>query len=372
MKTNIVVFGKFHAHHLALELARVDNLEKVYTTYPKSRFSKAPELKYKITSYFIFEVLNRIQRKLINSNRIEQVLKNLFAHLVSFKIEINSVIIAWSTTALPLIKSKKKFKIFLERASCHYADQIKLLNKAYNDNNLNFKANTIAYKQELIEYKNCYKIVVPSLFAYNSFSNNGIDKHKLEINQLGCDLRSFYPSKKTKNSDKFIILSVGLASIQKGTWDLIKVINKLSTKYNVKLIHVGNIQKNEFKIFRKKINLSNVEFINSVKENELIKFYRQADLFVLNSIQDGFGMVLLQAYASGVPIISTYNTGFKDILEKDQNAGIIIKPFSKKELKKAVLSYIYQTKTKTNSKKETLSFFDWENYRNRYLKILND
>ena len=372
MKTNIVVFGKFHAHHLALELARVDNLEKVYTTYPISRFSKAPELKNKIRSYFIFDVINRIQRKIFNSNRLEQLLKNLFAYLVSFYIKSNSLVVAWSTSALPLTKSKKNFKIFLERGSCHYLDQIKLLNKAYEENNLRFKPNKIACRQELKEYKNCYKIIVPSLFAYNSFLKNGINKHKIEINQLGCDLRSFYPSKKTYNSDNFIILSVGLASIQKGTWDLVKVINELSVDYKIKLIHVGNIANNEFKIIKNKINLYNVEFISSVKEKELIKFYHQADLFVLNSIQDGFGMVLLQAYACGIPIISTYNTGFKDILEKDQNAGNIINPFSKTELKKAVLYFIHKTKSKVYKKNETLSFFDWENYRNRYLKILND
>lgn len=372
MKANIVVFGKFHAHHLAFQLLKTDNLEKVYTTYPKSRFSSIPELRNKIKSYLIFEIINRIQRKLFNSNRLEQLLKNLFAFIVSFNIKSNSLVVAWSTSALPLIKSKKKFKIFLERGSCHYLDQIKLLKKAYEENNLSFKPNNIACRQELKEYKNCYKIVVPSLFAYNSFINNGIDKHKIEINQLGCDLRSFYPSKKTDNTDNFIILSVGLASIQKGTWDLIKVINELSIDYKIKLIHVGNIAKNEHKIIKNKINLYNVEFISSVKEKELLKFYHQADLFVLNSIQDGFGMVLLQAYASGVPIISTYNTGFKDILEKDQNAGIIIKPFSKIELKKAVLSYTNKTKSKIYKKNETLSFFDWENYRNRYLKILND
>ena len=53
--------------------------------------------------------------------------------------------------------------------------------------------------------------------------------------------------------------------------------------------------------------------VDPVPQPELARFYAEADLFVLASREDGLGMVLLQALASGLPLICTDRTGGADL-----------------------------------------------------------
>jgi glycosyltransferase involved in cell wall biosynthesis len=53
--------------------------------------------------------------------------------------------------------------------------------------------------------------------------------------------------------------------------------------------------------------------LDPVPQTELARFYAEADAFVLASRQDGFGVVLAQALASGLPIICTDRTGGADL-----------------------------------------------------------
>jgi glycosyltransferase involved in cell wall biosynthesis len=51
--------------------------------------------------------------------------------------------------------------------------------------------------------------------------------------------------------------------------------------------------------------------------------YRWADIFVLPSLSDTFGLVILEAMAHGVPVIATHNTGAPDILREGVDGFIV-------------------------------------------------
>jgi glycosyltransferase involved in cell wall biosynthesis len=99
-------------------------------------------------------------------------------------------------------------------------------------------------------------------------------------------------------------LFVGSWSYQKGADVLSKAIQKID---GIQLIHVGSLGDVPFP--------SDSRFVHHgpVAQWRLKSFYQAADVFVLASRQDGFGMVLSQALATGLPVVCTDRTGGPDL-----------------------------------------------------------
>jgi glycosyltransferase involved in cell wall biosynthesis len=82
--------------------------------------------------------------------------------------------------------------------------------------------------------------------------------------------------------------------------------------------------------------LSNVRLLGAVAEERLADLYRSADAFVLPTrTGEGFGLVLLEAAASGLPVIAT-RAGAQDEVVNDGSTGILVAPESPHELSKAI------------------------------------
>jgi glycosyltransferase involved in cell wall biosynthesis len=92
-----------------------------------------------------------------------------------------------------------------------------------------------------------------------------------------------------------------------------------------------------------------VKFVGKITDEELPYYYNLADLFVLPSINQGeaFGMVLLEAMASGVPVVATDLPGVRTVA---QDAGVVVKPNNPSELATAILGFF--------SDKDVIS--DWQ------------
>lgn len=69
--------------------------------------------------------------------------------------------------------------------------------------------------------------------------------------------------------------------------------------------------------------------------SELLKFYREADVFVAPSLQEGQGKVFIEAMASGVPVIGT-NVGGIPTIVKDGVNGLLVEPRSSASIVEAV------------------------------------
>ena len=83
-----------------------------------------------------------------------------------------------------------------------------------------------------------------------------------------------------------------------------------------------------------------IRHLGPFPERELHKYYSQGSVFCLNSIEDGFGMILVQAMACGLPVITTTNTGGADIV-RDGRDGFIIPIRDVAALKEKIL-YFYE------------------------------
>lgn len=136
-------------------------------------------------------------------------------------------------------------------------------------------------------------------------------------------VENFYISS-NKNSD-FTFFSLAFLEGKKGFEVLLKAFSKYFSNSKSKLLIGGDGSQKEFLInLTKELGIENqVEFLGRLSREEVAKYMSLCDVFVLPSKYETFGVVYIEALASGKPIIGTYNGGAEDIINK--NNGLIVK-----------------------------------------------
>ena len=123
------------------------------------------------------------------------------------------------------------------------------------------------------------------------------------------------------------LLFVGRLSPEKGLSHLLEAVAQLfSVNESVHLCVVGSGSLEEqLRIQAAELNISDgVDFLGYVAEREsLLKLYREADIFILPSLEDQQPKVLLEAMSQGLPIVATGVGGIPSIIEDSKN-GLLI------------------------------------------------
>lgn len=119
-----------------------------------------------------------------------------------------------------------------------------------------------------------------------------------------------------KLSSKFRLISVGRLSEQKGYDRLLRVFKKLkSDGLDIELILVGNGDKyNELNEYIVENKLAKDVTLLGFKENPY-KYVRASDLFICSSISEGFSLVIGEAMAIGIPVVSVDCPGPNEVLD---------------------------------------------------------
>lgn len=120
------------------------------------------------------------------------------------------------------------------------------------------------------------------------------------------------------------ILFAGTIKEEKGVTDLILAFSSIATKFpKWRLVLAGNGDIEKYKTLCKKINLYNqIEFKGWVTGNAKEILFRNASIFCLPSYTEGFPMAVLDAWAFGLPVITTSVGGLIDVLINGENSLI--------------------------------------------------
>ena len=156
----------------------------------------------------------------------------------------------------------------------------------------------------------------------------------------GIDLEEFNPkvSRLKRFSDgKINILFLGRIEERKGLIYLLKAFKILSKNHlNLRLIVVGEGPlKDDCQKWVERNKLENVVFEKAKKEKEVPSYYRTCDIYCSPAIYgESFGIVLIEAMASGIPVVAFANTGYRTVLEKGKGKRFLVKPRDYKTLAK--------------------------------------
>ncbi len=149
----------------------------------------------------------------------------------------------------------------------------------------------------------------------------GVPKDKIRIVKLFIDM-DLYGKKEIKR-----ILWVGRFVSEK-RFDVLLEAIKLLNRNDIQLILIGFGPENPGEIAEKKGIADKVIIFDKMDQRQLSFFYDNCDIFCLSSEREGIPVVLMEAMAAGMPVVSTEVGAIKELV-KD---GILVKPNDPKAL----------------------------------------
>ena len=221
------------------------------------------------------------------------------------------------------------------------------------------------------EVKLADHIFVASSMTKKSLLDIEIESEKISVIPYGAPIDYFQPQPKPDKT--FRALFVGRVGLRKGVHYLLSAWHELRLT-EAELLLVGV---NEFPSGYLQQDWYSIRHLGSVPHHTLGNYYNSADVFVFPSLVEGFGLVLLEAMACGIPIITTPNTAAPDIIT-DGIEGFIV-PIRDPDALQAKLDWCYrhpqeleQMGRAARKKAEQLT---WDLYRqrlsNRVKELLN-
>jgi len=158
------------------------------------------------------------------------------------------------------------------------------------------------------------------------------NKEKFRQTYFGVDTEKFHPlDQKEKQVIKKILFVGGLdkAHYFKGLSVLIDSLSKIKDRddWVLEIVGKGDLQQKFIEDCIEKGIEKKVKFLGSVSNEELPRVYREASFFVLPSVNKGeaFGIVLLEAMASGLPLIASNLAGVRSVFVEGEQ-GLRVKP----------------------------------------------
>ncbi len=199
-----------------------------------------------------------------------------------------------------------------------------------------------------------------------------VDPEKIRIVPNGVDVQRFTPNGDCTTAHRLIdggnrqvVLFVGSLIPRKGVSYLVEAAKRVvkEEKETLFVIVGGGPLKKRLAADVEAANLSgNFAFIRGVSEEDLPAIYRCADVFTLPSIQEGQGIVLLEAQASGKPVVAFNVSGVKETVRNGET-GLLVKPNSD-ELAEAILSLLsdssWRKKMGTRGREFVQKEFSWD------------
>jgi glycosyltransferase involved in cell wall biosynthesis len=209
-----------------------------------------------------------------------------------------------------------------------------------------------------------------------------IDKNKVRIIPNGVDVEKFKPAGSSEENrrkfglgDEHCVLFVGSLIPRKGLPFLVEAAKKMvKEEANTKFLIVGDGPlKNQLTSSLEKANLlGNFLFMGNLEDDRLSAVFNCADVFVLPSIQEGQGIVLLEAQASGIPVVA-FNVGGINEAVRNGETGLLVKPGSTGELADALLKLLsdraLKEKMGSNGRRFVSESFTWDICAQKMLKV---
>jgi glycosyltransferase involved in cell wall biosynthesis len=337
MKIAMVVHGRFHAFDLARALLGRGHELTLFTNYPRWAVERFDLPGDRVESFWPHGLLVRLNDRLPSrpfAEARQALLHRLFGRWARARLAKATwdVVYIWSSVAEETLRGLPREAAavrLLVRGSAHIRAQDRLLaEETARTGAPQDRPTPWMIAREQREYPLADAVVVLSTFAERTFVEEGIPPERLRRLSLGAQLSTFRPSpqviearhQRILSGQPLRVLYVGALSFRKGLWDLAAAVRALSGP-DMEFRLVGPTLREAAPLVE---GLRDHASISPRQPQALLpEVYAWADVFVFPTIEDGFAVVLAQAAAAGLPIITTPNCSGPDLV-RDGKTGWIV------------------------------------------------
>jgi len=382
MRVSVSCPTKFHAFYLADQLHKNGALKSLYTSYYGRWGKKRNDLGVNIPRHCVrTNLISAVLFYGYNFLGTDMDRNRYFGNWVARQLGEEDIVTTWGLSALPIIERAHQLGIvaIVDRGSSHATYQRDVLMEEYENwgvptDALRRSFTQARMDQELLEYELADYISIPSSFVERSFLENGISRDKLIKVPYGVNLSEF--KQLPKRDNVFRVVFAGAMSLQKGVHYLLQAFAELNLP-NAELWLVGG-KILEIEPFFKRY-AGTFHYFENQPQAKLHEYYSQCSVFAMCSVQDGWGMVLLQGMVCGLPLICTPNTAGDDLIKAGKEGFIV--PIRDVEALKEKILYLYEHQDicyemGQAAKRKAQQGFTWDDYGKKitdvYQNILND
>ena len=286
----------------------------------------------------------------------------------------------WTYIALPIALKTSKFDLFF--SPTHYIPRFSAIKKIATIFDLSFlKFPETFISRDLWQLKNWTKFSVENSDHIITISNStkkdiiasyGINKNAVTVAYPGYDSEIFH--KKNVSLDNYIIY-IGTIQPRK---NLIRLMEAVARIDSLKLIIVGKTEGMGKKGWKyediletpKRLGIEDrVEFSGFVEKKKLHDLLAHAQAFVLPSLYEGFGIPVLEAMASGTPVIVSNVSSLPEVVGE---AGLLVDPYSVDQIEQAIRTITSDKKLQQKYSKLGIlqaKKFSWDKMAKTVLKV---
>ena len=249
-------------------------------------------------------------------------------------------------------------------------------------------ANYFMHKLAKLEEETAHNATL--IVTISNYSLEKIQKHyhvhksKVRIVPNGVDVERFKPAGNSESRRKFglgdepVVLFVGSLIPRKGLPFLVEAAKKIvKQQVNTKFLIVGDgpLKSQLTNSLKAADLLGNFSFLGNFKDEVLSDVYNCADVFVLPSIQEGQGIVLLEAQAAGKPVVA-FDVGGVNEAVRNRETGLLVERGSIDGLANALLTLLgdraLREKLGDNGRRFVSENFTWDICAQRMLNVYRE
>jgi glycosyltransferase involved in cell wall biosynthesis len=193
----------------------------------------------------------------------------------------------------------------------------------------------------------------------------------IDVIPNGVELDRFFPAETAEKSKVLRLITVGRLSVTKRIElliDTVEILHRTACKLHLTVVGGGKMERQLRKFVTERELTDVIEITGRMDSEKMPEVYRQNNIFISASMQEGMSNAMLEAMSSGLPIVTTRCEGLAELIDGN---GLIVEHDNIEDIAKAVKRLADDPelyKRMSTAARKQAEKFDWANVASSYIE----